>query len=263
MGKYSLLLAVKITSVILLITLFYSFYIEPYLIEITHHKLKGDVKSPIKIIQLSDVHTRDNRVRESMILNKISTVNPDLIVVTGDTIADNGTFIQVKSFLKNLHAPLGVILIRGNWEHIRPGSEEISVYKSAGIKFLNNDSIMIRDDFWVTGIDEVIFGQPDLKKAISNLPQSGFRLGLIHSPIFIEQINGVFDLVLAGHTHGGQVRIPFIGPFFVPPGSGKYVQGWYEVNKSKLYVSRGLGNSLLDIRFNCLPEISVFEIVPD
>jgi predicted MPP superfamily phosphohydrolase len=78
--------------------------------------------------------------------------------------------------------------------------------------------------------------------------------------IFFEKIAHETHLAFAGHTHGGQFRIPLIGSIWLPPGSGKYDQGWWSMNKAKMYVSRGIGTSVLPIRFNCSPELAFIDI---
>lgn len=85
---------------------------------------------------------------------------------------------------------------------------------------------------------------------------------MVHSPEYFGTLAGKADLVLAGHTHGGQVRVPFLPPLWLPHGSGSYVEGWYQDGGSRLYVSRGIGNSVLEFRFNCRPELPVIDLMP-
>ncbi len=73
-------------------------------------------------------------------------------------------------------------------------------------------------------------------------------------------VAGKYDLAFAGHTHGGQVRLPLVGPLWLPPGSGRFVEGWYEEAGTKMYVSRGVGTSVLPVRLLCAPEIAIFDL---
>mgnify|MGYP003393456471 CR=1 FL=1 len=166
--------------------------------------------------------------------------------------------------MKELRAPLGVFLVRGNWEHWRPHPDELKIYAEAGIHFLDNSNHQVRDEFWIIGLDDNLAGAPNLGKATPGLPKNAFKIGLFHSPDFFSTHSDSFDLVLAGHTHGGQIRIPFLPPLWLPEGSGPYVEGWYAAgSKAKMYVSRGIGNSVLEIRFFCRPELPIIEIIPE
>ena len=87
---------------------------------------------------------------------------------------------------------------------------------------------------------------------------------MFHSPEYFDESKGVFDLAFSGHTHGGQIRVPFLPPLWMPRGSGNFIAGWYDLKntKSKMYVSRGIGNSIVEIRFLCRPELPIIEILP-
>ena len=94
------------------------------------------------------------------------------------------------------------------------------------------------------------------------MPEAAFRLSLFHSPGFFDRILEECDLALAGHTHGGQVRIPFLPAIYLPPESKRYTEGWFQRGQSKLFVSRGVGTSGLPIRFFCRPEIAFITLIP-
>jgi hypothetical protein len=88
------------------------------------------------------------------------------------------------------------------------------------------------------------------------------RLALFHSPDLFDAVAPKVDLALAGHTHGGQVSLPLLGPPWLPPGSGAYVDGWYQRGAARMHVSRGVGTSILPVRFLCRPEVAVVELIP-
>jgi len=215
------------------------------------------------------VHTEKFGKREQLLLDLLAAEKPDLILVTGDTITDSKTYSEVGAFLEKLKAPLGVLLVRGNWEHWRPSPEELDVYELSGVKFLNNRGIWVRDDVWVAGIDDLFAGKPDLAKAMVTAPGGqSLRIGIFHSPEYFDEAFSAFDFIFAGHTHGGQIRLPIKGPLFLPPKSGKYVMGWFsrqksELEKSQMYVSRGIGTSVVPARFLCKPELPIIDLVPE
>jgi predicted MPP superfamily phosphohydrolase len=120
----------------------------------------------------------------------------------------------------------------------------------------------LRRDVWLVGLDEVTRGKPDLPEALTGVPAAVYRIGLVHAPSYFDRVAGYADLVLAGHCHGGQIRLPGLPPLYLPAGCGKYVEGWYEKNGSRLYVTRGLGNTILDMRLFSRPEIAIFDLQP-
>jgi predicted MPP superfamily phosphohydrolase len=92
-----------------------------------------------------------------------------------------------------------------------------------------NSNGEVRDGVWFIGFDDLYAGTPDLKKAFAGVPESAYKIALFHSPVYFETEAGHSDLVLAGHSHGGQVRLPFIGELYSPPFCGKFMEGWYEL----------------------------------
>lgn len=119
------------------------------------------------------------------------------------------------------------------------------------------------EKIWLIGLDDALAGTPEKQNAFKNIPTNAFKIALYHSPAYFDSLDDQrVDLGLAGHTHGGQIRIPFLAPFWLPEGSGSYVEGWYTRGWNRMYVSRGIGNSILEFRFACRPEISVFYIDP-
>jgi len=237
----------------------YSYWIEPVWIEVSRHAVKADIKDSLTIAHLSDLHIRSLGSRESKILEILEQEKPNAVVITGDSVAENGNYQAVGTFLKKIRVPLGVWLVNGNWEHWRPSDEDTSIYQSAGVHFLNNSAEQLVNDVWLVGVDDELAGQPDLK-SVYEIPKNAFRIGLFHSPSFFDESSEHFDLVLAGHTHGGQIRLPFLPPLWLPEGSGRFVSGLYRKGNSQMYVSRGLGNSIIDVRLLCRPELSIIKI---
>lgn len=233
-----------------------AFWIEPYWIEVTHHEVRAPLTPALKIAHLGDLHTFGIGRRERALLEILDREKPDLIVITGDTLADRGTYTAVAEMLRRLHAPLGVWLVRGNWENQRPvRSNEADFYRAAGVNFLLNSGSEIRPGIWLAGLDDIT-GTPNESAALAGAPAGAYKIVLFHSPAYYDRVAGRCDLVLAAHTHGGQIRPPLIRPFWLPRGSGRFLEGWYEVKGSRMYVSRGLGTSVIYARFNCRPEVA-------
>jgi uncharacterized protein len=262
-------LFLKFVAGILLAAGCYALFVEPYWIETTYSDMRGDVVAPLKIAHLTDLHTTGSGRRERRLLEILDQEKPDAIVITGDSIGQwvgvyghSGDYGKVKALYQRLHAPLGVWFARGNWENAKPLANEAAFYQSAGVHLLLNSGAQLRPDVWIAGLDDPRSGNPRVNDALAGAPPSAYTIMLFHSPGYFGHVEGKVKLVLAGHTHGGQVRLPFVKPFWLPGGSWPYVEGWYEGNGSKMYVSRGLGTSMLPIRFLCRPEVSFITIHP-
>ena len=241
-------------------------FVEPYRIEVTHFVVKAPIASPLKIAHLTDLHTRGIGLRERKVLADLDAENPDVIVVTGDSLAGyGGTYAECKEFYRRLHAPLGVWFVRGNWENdhpMRPARREREFYDSAGVHLLDAQAAQLRPDVWFVGISTSYRVQLSPQSFLSAVPQGAYKIALYHEPAIFDRLAGHVDLALSGHTHGGQVRIPYIYPFWLPSGSGSYLEGWYNKAGTKMYVSRGVGMSELPIRFLCRPEVAIITLEP-
>jgi uncharacterized protein len=187
------------------------FFVEPNWIEVTHHSLRAPVSAPLKIAHLTDLHTKGLGFRERRLLQLLRQENPDLIVITGDTISSTGTYEEESVVLRQLHAPLGVWLVRGNWESWDTLRGESEFYRANGVHFLANRSAAVRPDIWLTGTNDTLNLSAEVERAFASVPEHTYRIALFHSPALFSQSAGRYDLALAGHSHGGQVRIPFWG----------------------------------------------------
>lgn len=240
-----------------------AFFIEPYRIEVTHSLVQAPLNRPLKIAHLSDLHTSGLGRREQKLFDLLSIEKPDAIVITGDTVTwGRHRYENIRPVLSRLHAPLGVWLVRGNWENYQPLHNERAFYSKLGVNFLLNEARPIRKDIWIAGLDDPSSGSPNLEAALSKVPKSAYVIAAFHAPGFFRQVAGVVPLVLAGHTHGGQVRLPLIPVFWLPRDSGGFLDGWYEERGSRMYVSRGIGTTLLPMRFRCPPELSIITVGP-
>lgn len=236
------------------------FWVEPYRIEVTHSSVQAPLTAPLKIAHLSDLHSSGLGRRERQLLGLLDAEQPDIIVITGDTVTRGNHYDNIRPILSRLRAPHGVWLVRGNWENDYPLHNERAFYSQLGVHFLLNEARPIRSDIWLAGLDDSSSGTPNLDAALSAVPQGVYVIAAFHSPAFFDSIAGHVPLVLAGHTHGGQVRLPLVPVFWLPQGSGRFLEGWYAERGSRMYVSRGIGTSFLPIRFLCLPELAIITV---
>jgi predicted MPP superfamily phosphohydrolase len=238
-----------------MIVALYGFWAEPYWIQINRFHLQMGIYPPLKIAHLTDLHTYGLGSREQEVLNRLEEEKPDLIAITGDTLAQSGTYELCRPFLSRLHAPSGVWAVPGNFENRRRLDNESAFYNSLNIHYLINSSQFIRPNLCVVGLDDAASGFPNLDAALAFVPKQAATLVLMHSPGYFRQAAGRCDLILAGHSHGGQIRLPFVGGLWFPKGVDGFTEGWFEKEKTRMYVSRGLGTVLLDVRLFCRPEL--------
>jgi len=215
-----------------------------------------------KLVQLSDLHLKQIGRLEEQLLDTLNADPPDLLLFTGDAF-DAARGVEVfAEFLAACPSASQAIGILGNWEY-RSGitTERIaSVYERHGGRLLVNESITVDTgggSLRVSGLDDLVGGKPRPEIA-AQAPRQEPHLLLAHCPgqrdRLSETAHEQIDLILAGHTHGGQVA-PFGVALITPGGSGRYVRGWYRDAGPPMYVSRGLGNSTLPIRLGVTPEL--------
>ncbi len=222
---------------------------------------------PIRMLQVSDLHLSSFNSYFAKVAKQVVDLQPDLIVLTGDYLEEERNIRGVLSFLKELKATHGIYAVQGNWEYWSrlEGENLRRHFAGAGVKLLINE----RADLEINGRALSIFGldypssNDHLHQLQKEVDPQRFNLLLSHVPAFAhEQLNEHINLILSGHTHGGQVRLPFLPPFYLPRYSGRFVEGFYQVSQHRipLYVSRGVGTSVLPLRFFCRPEIGLFEL---
>lgn len=215
----------------------------------------------MRMVQISDLHLTTAGDLYTRMIEQVQSLKPDAIVVTGDLVDSRSAVSDVHDLLGTLDAPLGIWAVPGNWDHTSDAIDDLqSALASAGIKFLINQSQALEAGFWVVGVDDPATAHDELRDAIRNVPAGVRRLLLAHSPDIVPNLEGQsFDLILSGHTHGGQINLPFLNGAWLKHGpSHKYVQGMFEVNGSLLYVNRGIGMTTLPIRVHSRPEITHF-----
>lgn len=199
----------------------------------------------------------------------VNHLHPDLITLTGDFVSvpligspEKGAADAepCAELLGKLRAPHGVWSVLGNHDASCDSDRVTDTLKAVGISTLSNKSIVIEKDgarFWLAGIDDVLKGSPDLPSALRGIPSQEAVVMMVHEPDYADHVSRYpVDLQLSGHTHGGQVRIPFMRPLYLPPLAKKYVWGLFKVRELSLYTNAGIGTVEVPVRWNCPPEIT-------
>ena len=221
----------------------------------------------IRILHLADLHIDGVDGLAEVIAERVSGLNTDLCVMTGDyRFAVDGPCDQVyprlETILAHIHAPGGVFAILGNHDEAEMAVE----LEHLGVRMLINEAVEITrggDGLWLTGVDDPHrYGCDDLEAACEGVPADAFKVLLAHSPEMFDQASAAgIDLYLCGHTHAGQIRVPGIGaPLLNAACPRPYTHGCWKHEAMQGYTSAGAGCSLLPVRYNCPPEITVIEI---
>lgn len=224
----------------------------------------------IRIVHLSDLHLQTCNRYFRGVAEKTNALEPDIILLTGDYVEEARNLSGVLDFLGLLRAPAGIYAVQGNWEYwaLIEGKNLQQKFQSRGAKLLINQRADIswnETDLSILGID-FPSSSASVRDLDTETDSSRVNIALSHVPAFQHDILAAkTDLILCGHTHGGQVRLPFLKPFHLPRHSGPFVDGLYRVGRQKipLYVTRGIGTSILPIRFFCPPEISLIRLYGD
>lgn len=266
---------IRISLFLCLLTglILYSFLIEPNWIEINYLQLTlphlAREFNEYRIVHISDIHTdrRMNKERLSRIFRLVNEQQPDLIAITGDFATRDQ-----QRYIPNLGATIGqltpkdkTVAVLGNHDYWADPEAVKQVLEQSGVVNLDNTIYTLKRGtatLYIAGIDDVFAGKDRLDLVLKQLPGNDTAILLVHEPDFadVSAATERFDLQLSGHSHAGQIRLPFLKPFVLPPLSEKYYAGLYQVGKMILYTNRGLGVSILPVRFNARPEITVFTL---
>ena len=221
----------------------------------------------LTLVHLSDIHIGSIGRRERRAIEMVNATRPDLIVISGDLVRSGVRPRDLELFLAALRARSGKFLVWGNhdyWDKL-PRTWGPEVVRRAGFTLLSNSSQRVPyagGRIVIAGLDDSITGHDSLKLAMARVARRDACILLAHSPDIVRSLgNWDIDLVLAGHTHGGQVRLPVLGALWMPNGTTEHQDGWYDVDPGvRLHVSRGLGWSWLPVRFLCRPAIDVITL---
>lgn len=266
--------ALIILSIPVLSLFLWTFWWEPSSLHNKTHELAIPSWSAtcegLKVAVLADLHVGSpfnhlDHLNKSIDLTL--QAKPDLILLAGDYVVHGvlgGQFVSPQesaAHLARLSAPLGVFAVLGNHDWWYDGPGTMDALQQIGIQVLEDASIPIKSDaceFWLAGISDFMEGAHDVPLALSQIPEDGIILAFTHNPDIFPEIPSRVVLTVAGHTHGGQVHIPFIGRPVVPSQYGeRFAIGHIIENERHLFVTPGIGTSILPVRFLVPPEVSV------
>jgi predicted MPP superfamily phosphohydrolase len=231
-----------------------------------------------RIVQLSDIHLDEYTEPFFLdrIVRKVNDLAPDLVLLTGDFITHGSlTFLtgrhairRCAELITNLTAPLRYAIL---------GNHDVSFDAATVTRALvdHNTPVLINQHLplerngarlWLCGVDDPGTSHANLDLTIPENPDDPVIL-MVHEPDYADEVishprGHLVDLMLAGHSHGGQVRLPFLGPIILPPMGEKYPEGHFTFNRMQLYVNRGIGTVGLPFRLNCPPEVTVITLNP-
>ena len=243
---------------------------EPYMLSIEHQRIQLNrlpgAFDGFRVVQLSDIHHGPFSSSEQ-IEQAVETANrlkPDIIALTGDYISKERHYAApCAEMLGKLKARFGVYAVLGNHDHWVDAALITDLFRAEGITVLINEGMRFEKDgaaFWLAGVDDTMVGLEDLSLALAGARRDEMKLVLAHNPIVLRRAaRASVDLVLSGHTHGGQVAIR--GERSTERGARKrLLKGLGRLGNTQIYVNRGLGTVVLPIRYGCPPEISLLEL---
>jgi len=241
-------------TVLVVICAAYSLWIEPHWLVVRHISVKTPVT--VRVIHITDIHYHGEREYLNRVVDRINRIPADLVCFTGDLVEDRGCLRECLEILTRVNKPM--VGIAGNhdlWAQV-PVDELRAGFAKTGGLWLTDTNVLLLD-----GKVEIVACSGDPGRVPkSRLSESAKRVLLTHYPGLVEGLQGqVFDLILAGHSHGGQVRIPLIGHLIMPFSVKPYDVGLFQTPAGPLYVNPGIGTFYLKARFFCRPEITVLE----
>ncbi len=252
----------------------WGFLIEPNHITIKEDVIEGDwpaLLSDMKIVFLTDPHVGGPHITLDKLKEIVETtneMNPDLILLGGDYVVTGlvgGTYVpsrKIIDVLSELYAPLGVYGVLGNHDHWDDNERMVKEFASSPIVLLEDDHRVLEykgAQIAVVGISDYYEAEHNVTRATNGLVEGIPIVAITHTPDIFPELPKHIDLTLAGHTHGGQVSLPLIGPLVVPSKYGtRYAKGLIKEEDKQMYVSAGIGTSIMPVRFLTPPEINVF-----
>jgi predicted MPP superfamily phosphohydrolase len=227
------------------------------------------------IALLSDFHY-DPYFSIHPIRSAVSTVNairPELVVLTGDFVTvpefgehDKGAASAepCAELLSGLRSPHGLWAVLGNHDVFTDPDRVTDALRKQKIRVLSNESVPIETNggrFWLAGVDDVLGRTADLDKTLHDVPSGEATVLLAHEPDYADYVaRHPVDLQLSGHSHGGQIRFPWIGPLYLPDLAKKYICGQFQIGNLTLYTNPGIGTITLPVRMNCPPEVTLLTL---
>lgn len=250
----------------------YPVFIERYIIRVNTYSIPvpnlPEEFNGFRIVHLTDLHlgflVPDFLIE--YVVNKANSLNGDIIVCTGDYIHEKnstGHIDRVWPILLKLRAKYGVYNVLGNHDHW--GDFERSMYwlnkSGQNTRHRSRPVERMGKRIWIGGAGDLWEDKAGIDIAFRGVPQNECKIVLAHNPDTAdEDFNTPVDLMISGHTHGGQVNIPFVGPPVLPVKNKRYSSGYIKSKNTNIFISRGIGWTIYPVRFNCCPEIAVLRL---
>lgn len=255
----------KFFIVFLLIIITWTVLIEPYVLTINYGQIKDKSLAGLRVVFVSDLHYKPyEKFRLIRDVKKIQEQNPDIVLFGGDFVnghKKNSSLNPevIAQELGKIESKYGSFAVLGNHDVLHDAYSITKALEQNKITVLKNSNKKV-EDFFIAGVEDLQTQNPDMDKTLKNIDAPVILL--THSPDVFENVPESVNLTLAGHVHGGQVKLPCHGAVFVPSNFGtKYAEGFFNDMGRKMLVSKGVGTSILPIRFTCPPEIVVIEFV--
>jgi predicted MPP superfamily phosphohydrolase len=253
----------------------WAFGIEPGLLVVRHVRMElPGWHDNVKIAVLSDLHVGSPHVgidKLRRIVEKTNAENPALVVLLGDYVIGGpggsggvrgGGFVEPEAIaaeLKNLHARLGVFAVLGNHDWWYNGDRIGGAFTQAGIPVLENRAVHVGNSFWLGGIADYWTRVPDIEGTLEQVDDGDPVILITHNPDIFPDVPDRVSLLLAGHTHGGQVQLPVIGTLVTTSKLGYNAGNFFE-HGHHLFVTTGIGTSIVPVRFGVPPEIVILTL---
>ncbi len=272
--KFTFLKLIQVSligCILLFLGSIYAHKIEPLWFEVTQIEINlphlDRAFAGYRIVQISDLHVGDrlDRAHLDTIMETVNAQKPDLVVITGDHVSRlPRQHVELLDTFAKLHPRDRTIAILGNHDVYNDPQPIRQALQQAHVTLLENSVYTLNRDhamLHIAGVGDVYAQQDQLDRVLAQLPPTGAAIMLAHEPDFADEVaaTGRFGLQLSGHSHGGQIQLPFYQGY-LPEYSRKYPIGRYQVGEMIQYTNRGLGTVKIYMRFNCRPEISVFTL---
>jgi len=265
-----------VVGVVFVTLALWAFWLEPSSLVVHEERIELTSFGPasLRMAVLSDLHVGAPFVgleKLRTVVDRTNALRPDLICLLGDYVIQGvrgGTFVPPEPIgreLAGLHAAAGVFAVLGNHDGWFDAPRMAAALRANGIAVLENAAQQVETaagPVWLVGFDDLVTGRPDPARALSAVPSDATRvIALTHNPDLFPSVPARVTITLAGHTHGGQVRIPFIGSPIVPSRFGqRYAAGHVIENGRHLFVSTGIGTSIIPVRFRVPPSIALLTL---
>lgn len=230
----------------------------------------------LKVVHFSDLHYLriTNKEKLTNIVKEINLINPDIIVFTGDLVDKDYTLTEqdkedLIEELTKMKSKYGKYSIIGNHDYVNNTEAIKEIYTQSNFNLLQNSYDIIygdnNDPIFIGGLDNYTFNESDIDKVMSYFKEHeniNYKIILVHEPDYTDIILNKYkvNLILSGHSHNGQINIPYLKKVFLPYGSKKYYNNYYKVNNTDLYISSGIGESKINFRLLNKPSINFYRI---